>query len=464
MDEFEKLRAVVGRLEQYSTSRYQVKFYLNVAVTATYTLPESFTLPTKDYIYRACETLIGQHPVLSAIPAAEETQQPYFVRLPQINLDQAVSFEPRKNIPTESADGEPSPDLDLEALLEVQHNTPFAELSPNWRLCILTNPVNDREFTAAFVFHHALGDGNSGKAFHRTFLQALHSAPTAVETKSQIQSPQEPLLPNIEALHPMPLSIFYLAKQLFKAKIWSPSETGLWAGSEVQTPVTTRLRLLPFSKDVVASLRGQCRKEGTTITAFLQTMIARSLFAHLPDVYSLLICSGALSCRRWLPDIITDDSIGVYVSDFEEKYRRTSVMSSNGLFPWDETRRSRQTIEAVLELKGRDAKPNLLKFVDNYQQELCMSKLGQKRDKTFEVSNIGAFQAESDPGRPSIGGMVFSQCASVIGNAIEISTISGPDGCLVLGISWQDSVVEESLMEVFIKSTKDEMRRLAGCS
>jgi hypothetical protein len=58
--------------------------------------------------------------------------------------------------------------------------------------------------------------------------------------------------------------------------------------------------------------------------------------------------------------------------------------------------------------------------------------------------------------------MVFSQCASVIGNALGFSVITGGDGCCVVSVSWQEGVVEESLAEAAIASVGDELRLLAG--
>ncbi|OOQ85164.1 hypothetical protein PEBR_27104 [Penicillium brasilianum] len=463
MEQFEKLRPV-GRLEQYSTARHQVGFYLNVAVTATYVLSDRFKLSVKDYVYRACETLIAEHPALSAIPAADETQRPYFVRLPQINLDQVVSFELRKDgfFPTESTDKEPTPDLDLQALLERQHNIPFTAPNTYWRLCILTEPNNERQFTAAFVFHHALGDGTSGKAFHQTFLRALDLAENeGRETKSIIQSPSTPLLPNIEQIHPMPLSFLFLAKKIFQAKIYSPRDLGLWSGGKIQSEGKTHVRLVPFSKSLVTSLRTICRQEQTSITALLQTSFARALFANLPTRYTSLNCTGAISCRRWLPDIITDEVMGVYVGDLEESYTRSATTSNDTpTFPWTEARRSKQTIEAAVKRQGRDAGPNLLKYVSDFQQELCLSKVGSKRDKSFEVSNVGVLSCEVLPGKPRIEGMVFSQCASVIGNAIGVSVVTGGDGCMVLAVTWQDGVVEESLIEGAVGFLRGDFRGL----
>lgn len=212
----------------------------------------------------------------------------------------------------------------------------------------------------------------------------------------------------------------------------------------------------------MTSLRGQCRQEATTITAVLHTAFARSLFANLPLRYTHLNCTGAISCRRWLPDI-TDEVMGVYVGDIEESYTRSSTtLNDPHAFPWSEARRSRQTLEAAVQRQGRDAGPNLLKYVSDFQQELCWSKVGSERDKSFEVSNIGVLSCEVVPGQPRIEGMVFSQCASVVGNAIGISVVTGGDGCMVLAITWQDTVVEESLIEGAVEFLKRELKGLTG--
>jgi hypothetical protein len=452
-------------LEQYSTARHQVGFYLNVAVSATYNLPDTFTAPIKDYVYQACEAAITEHPALSAIVADDHTQDPYFIRLPQLNLDQVVTFQDRQpGLLGTEANGEPTPDLDLQAILATQHNLPFKFPDPLWRLCILLDTENRQSFTGVFVFHHAIGDGTSGKAFHQTLLRALATA-TADDPKSIILPPQTPMLPPIETIHSMPLSMWYLTKKLFRAKIYSRRDEALWTGSKICKPTQTRLRLLPFSAAVVTTLRDLCRAENTTITAFLQTLVARSLFTHLPVQTSKLNCTGALSCRGWLREFITDNCMGVWVQDYEEQYTRSATIPSSedvSIFPWDEARRSRKTILSVLNMRGKDASINLLQFVDDYQQELCLGKIGLERDKSFEVSNIGVVPSPTDPDLPAIKGVVFSQSASVMGNALQVSVATGGDGCLVLAVSWQEGVLKVDFVNAFIDSARDEIYRLTG--
>ncbi|RHZ57601.1 hypothetical protein CDV55_106100 [Aspergillus turcosus] len=459
MDQFERLRAV-GPLERYSTARHHLKFYLNVSVAATYTLPETYNGPVKDYIYRACGRLIGQHPILSAIPVGEDTREPYFARLPEIDLEKPVSFANRSH----DFPGADEPDAELENLLTTQHNTPFTSPLPYWRLCVLTDATNERRFTAAFVYHHAIGDGTSGKAFHKTFLQALHETAASVapeEVKTVIASPQVPLLPNAETVHPLPVSMFYLATTLFREKVWSWADPGLWTGSEIIVPLETQVRHIVFPEHVTSSLKDRCRQNNTTITAVLETVVARSLFAHLPEKFTSVKCNGAMSTRRWLPDIITDDSMGVWVQSYEDTFSRNKVTSDG--FPWEEARRARQTIENVLDLKGKNTTANLLRYVDDFQKML-LSKVGKARDASFEVSNLGvlAVDREQDPAKPRIGRMVFSQSASVTGSAIEASVITGGDRCMVLAFSWQTNAVELDLMSAVMDSIMTELFNLCS--
>ncbi|PLN86103.1 alcohol acetyltransferase [Aspergillus taichungensis] len=453
MDKLEKLRPV-GRLEQCSTARHSLGFYNNVAVTASYTLPGPFTLPVKDYIYKACEILISQHPVLSAIPIGEDTKEPYFARLPEIDLSTPVSFQERTG-PFPRLD---EADSELDAVLQAQHNTPFEAPSPHWRLHVLTDPADNRRFTAVFVFHHAIGDGTSGKAFHRTFLQAMRSTASLAPGEAQqlIRSPQSPLLPNVEELHTLPLSIPFLAGALFREKIWSSTDPGLWAGSEVRLPLETNVRHVVIPKPVASSFKDSCRREATTITAALQTLVARAILTHVPNRFTSVHLSGAMSTRRWMPDTITDDSIGVWVQDYSDEYTRQAVTSE--AFPWAEAKRSRETIERVLQLKGKNAGPNLLKYVGDFHEELYRSKVGKHRKASFEVSNIGALGVgEQEAEQPQVGRVVFSQSASVTGSAIEVSVASGGDGCLVLAFTWQTDVVDSTLMSSIIDQATGEV-------
>ena len=431
-------------------------------MTASYVLPAGCALTVRNCVYGALEKLIDEHPALSAIPLGEDSLDPYFVRLPEVELDRCVSFRERKAV----AAGDGERDTELDGLLNEQHNMSFAAPLPYWRLCILTEPQEGRRFTAAYVWHHAIGDGTSGKAFHRTLLAALGSIcsgplPAAsAAVKSVVVPPRTPLLPSLEEACPMPLSFFFILWTLFRAKVWKPArDPGLWTGSKTFTPLHNTVRHLVVSERETAAFRDACRENRTTVTAGLQVLLAQALFKHLPAQYTKLASEGAISARRWLTDgRITDDSIGVWVQVYHEHYSR----HDNDAFSWDEARRAKQTIDTALSRRGSNSPVGMLKYVKDYVKEIFLPKLGQERELSFEVSNIGVFTAdpseEADPAeadtRPRIERMVFTQSVNVFGCAISTSVITGADGCLVLGFSWQRGVVEDSLMDSFLASVK----------
>ncbi|KAL4805883.1 alcohol acetyltransferase [Aspergillus unguis] len=450
---FERLRAV-GLSEKYSTARHPIRFYVNVALTASYTIPETYTLPLKDYVYKAVETLINQHPILSAIPLGEDTENPYWVRLPDIDLAQSISFQQTaKRLTLDDYDEE------LKDLLQTQHGTGFTVPLPFWRLIVLTSDDSDRHFTAVFVYHHAVGDGTSGKAFHRTFLQALRGAASlqAGEAKQIIIPPKSNLLPPLEDVHPLPLSVPYLLKILFRAYFPSKPSPKHWAGGKIQTPSGTKIGVLRQSAAQTLALVKNCREHGTTVTCAVETAIARSVFASISKEYTRIMGSVPITQRPWLPDIITDESMGVFVQEAPEYFSRDVLTTRN--FPWPEAQRVRNALKKELALESKNTSVGLFKLVRNYRQDLCESKIDKPRPATFELSSLGVVKTveAADVSIPQLNRVIFTQSASVTGAALQFSAVTGPDGCLVLGVSWQPGVVEEEVAGDILGRLKYEL-------
>ncbi|KAL4962492.1 uncharacterized protein BDV14DRAFT_178394 [Aspergillus stella-maris] len=466
VEQFERLRDV-GPSEKYSTARHPLRFYMNVAVTASYTLPGSFGLPLKDYVYKATESLINQHPVLSAIPLREETEEPYWVRLPEVDLSQPITFQkPAHSLTLDEHDSE------LQKLIETQHDTGFEAPKPYWRLIVLTDDDHEtqeaspkqKHFTLVFVYHHALGDGTSGKAFHRTFLQTLCSLTSLQpgDFKQTITPPNNPLLPNLELVHPLPTSISYIAKILFKELVWNKRDSKLWAGGVFQLPLSTHVRFISLNAEKTSKLASVCREHKTTVTCAVETAIARSLFPQIPERFTRVAGSVPITQRPWLPDFITEDSIGVFVQEHPEVFSRKVVTSKD--FPWAETQRVRKNLKKELAKESKDTSIGLFKFVKDYRNGLLQPKIGKERGSTFELSSLGVVKTENstDEALPQLNRIIFTQSASVTGSAIEFSLITGPDGCLTLGASWQPGVVEEQVVEKVVDTLREELQTLSA--
>ena len=167
-----------------------------------------------------------------------------------------------------------------------------------------------------------------------------------------------------------------------------------------------------------------------------------------------------MNTRRWLPNPITDDSLGVFVQDLSETYSRDAFRGK--CLPWPEAKRSRDTLRRTVSAGGKNAAVNMLRYVRDFQQELFLSKVGLERGSSFEVSNVGVLKVDKsgDAVRGDdveIGRMVFSQSANVAGNAFQVSAVTGGDGGLVLAFSWQKGVVEDALVEKVMEMVRKEI-------
>ncbi|BCR99203.1 putative NRPS-like protein biosynthetic cluster [Aspergillus luchuensis] len=460
MDNLERLRRA-GPLEKFFLARALTE-HANVAISATYILPEAFTLPTQEYVYKALGTLISKNAALSAIPVKDDNDT-WFFRLPEIDLGQTVSFQKR----TRDYPAEEKPDTELCELLQVHQKAEFIAPLPFWRLIVLTE-TNGQRFTAIYIFHHVIADGISGKAFHETFLEALHDAAISLTsgeaTRQVIQSPKLSMLPNLEAVHPCSMSFTFLLKQFFQHKIYPYRDPGLWTGPKSSKPFDIEIRQIVIPETVSTALRNRCRQNQATITSAIHTAVARSLLAHLPEEYTRLEAFSAMSSRRWLKEEegITDQSMGVWVMDFRESFFRKQMdQYSSDSFPWEVARASCATIKQVLSREGKDTSVGLLKYADMWKY--IQSQIGKDRDRSFKTSNLGVVKsAQEGESWPQIRQMMFTQPFDGLSAPLAVSSITGGDGCLVLGIIWQKGLAESEMFEGVVDGIATELHNAAN--
>jgi hypothetical protein len=444
-----------GYLEQFSSARHALGFYRNVAVSALYSalVPSIFL---QKVIYSALGAVIRQHSILSTIVIDEDTTAPYFARLPRIDLDKSVRIITRKQIYNLNG----VKDSELDDILEEQHNTDFKEHfgeRPFWRFIILTEAGNSSRFVASFVFHHAIGDGQSGLAFHRAFFSALSEIQDVELSLSEgnenstalIKSPEDPLIPSLKSLHKLPLSVVFILKALWNS--WFPGSTrSLWmAHPMTNDPSKRRARYRSFaiSQDTTQSLLNVSRIHSTTITATIEVLLANVLFSYLPSEYSALRCDGAISLRRCLPtDTVNEDSIGTWLSTYTQYHYRSNQSNDAESFFWAETKKVKSTINAEVAKDGKNSAIGLLRYAGDIRTYL-LDKIGKQRDASFEISNVGLFRPHHLSPRWKIGKMVFSQSSNVVGPPITGCIVTGGDGCLSVSFSWLEGIVEEELVK-----------------
>ena len=461
-----------GRLETYSTARHDLGIYNNVALTATYISPGPQVSELRKVVYAALHWTIAKHTALSVVTLNEGKEYPYveFARLPLINLDDVVEFRLRCAPSPENG----QPDVELDALLMEQHNRGFKEQlgqKPSWRLVILTEP-SQPTLTASWIFHHAPVDGTSALLFHETFLEGLRAASTIDEHGPIVRPPDTPLLPPIEDLHPMDLSLRFLLRALwheYAPALFRRKTDDVWTGSRAfpsEQPIPKCcFRTFVLSRQTTLRLVQVCRRERTSVTATLQCLFAASLFAT-PAItnYDKIKIMGPMSMRRFLH--IPKDQMTNAVTQYHYTHVRPAFKSCRkttegseaigvGYFSWEEARDVKSAIEAEVAKGGRDNHASLLKYVPNLH-DFFTSKYGKPRSSTAELSNIGVYaksnaddvkEIATDAARRwDIGRLTFSQCPNLTGSAFGINAVTGGDGNMSVNLCWGEDAVTEELM------------------
>ena len=406
----------------------------------------------KAAVFSALAIVIEHHPALSSIVMDEDSNDPYFARLPEINLEHSVTFVTRQ-IPV-TKDGR---DVELDTILEIQHNMSFKEnhgVLPYWRLIIVTPAKQENEFIISFIFHHSLGDGASGMAFHRDFLAALSSDPPPL-TSNTIRPISRPLLPNLEVLLPRATS----------HASTSPSPTSLWSGSKIIPPTRSNFLSLTFPAETTQHLLQACKLHGTTLTSTLPALIASALFSSVPDTFQSVECTIPVSLRRFLREPVDENVIGVYLDAFSVYYGR--ALSSQSL--WFEAQRARGLINDYLRSNGEKVNVARFKQIKN-MRDFFSGRMGKERGTSFDVSNLGVMKSGGEGKQGwKMGKVLFSRSAFVSGSAIAAGVVTGADGCLSVGVCWQEGVVERNIVEMVVKkvaigieSIADEMKGKDG--
>src|SRR5277367_1352068 len=406
-------------------------------MTARYQVDPEFIVNLENAVFGALTQLVNTHPVMGLSIINEASRAPSWTRLRQIDLRQVVTF-------THDVD-----EAEIAAMIESAHQTSFGNLNsrPLWRLVVLSPPKGGDSILVGFFVHHAICDGRSGVAFHIDFLKALQS-PVLLSKRfpSVIDVPKLPLLPPLEEIHPLPLSAYFIATQIIKSILPARKDDLCWTGGLIRTePDTTSLRILFLRSEIVNRLSRLCRSHGVTITALLTIMIARVLSRNFPT-YERFTSITAMSFRRF-----TDtpaNAMVLYVSSFGHRFSKTprsGYLDCGGELNWDIVKTCHQEIKTAT-ASSKNSKVGLLKFLNDYGGWL-RGQVGQKRDHSFEVSNVGVVDGGIEGGKPQIKTLLFSQSRNVTGAALGFSVASVKGGDMGISLTWQEGVVDREIAE-----------------
>jgi len=414
-----------------------------VALTARYKCPAD--LDVKPALLYALKTLVAKHPILSAIPWDVNTTQPYFVRPRKIENEQAVTFVDY-NLPPADFDWRQS----VDRILEEEHNTPFEASkscsTPFWRLRVLKSEDIPDSFILILVFHHSIMDTKSALSLHQELEENLNQYFDSSSSRDTLFCPDTALLPSLEDLYEFPISPSFCLSQ----STYSEPSSESWTAAPQAIPVKTRFSSFLFSESETREIKVMSKLYQSSVTATLQALIAQSIFVSLPSEYTILQGDCAVSLRRFLPMPITCTSLGCYVGSLSVIYHRRQS------FDWKEAHRTKAAIAEAVAGKGRDMQVAYLNCIPDMHAWM-KQKLGKKRMGSFELSNVGETEDQRADSSVRIEGMLFSQSSSACSAAIKVSAVTGRDGKLALGFTWQEGIVEDTMIEKIKKALKREV-------
>ena len=440
---------ISGRFEKYNIARNQIGFYTNVGMTARYEIDRELMADIENSIFGAVTQLVNSHPVMALSILDESSHSPSWTRLQKIDLRQVVKF---------ANDVQNS---DISAAIESEHQKPFKDLEtlPLWRLMVFSLcGRNSGTIIVGFFFHHGICDGLSGVAFHIDFLKALRS-PGLLDQKypTIIDVPKLSLLPALEEMHQLPLSIYFIATQILKSILPAAKDDLCWTGRPIHPePHTTSQRSLFLPFEIVDNISRLCRNHGVTITALLTVIIARVLAGIFPD-YERFTNTTAMSFRRFTDT--PPNAMVLSVSSFGHRFSKTrgnDYLECGGEFNWETVKACGKEIQTATS-SPKNSQVGLLSFLNDYGGWL-KGRVGQKRDHSFELSNVGAMDGGLEGPKPRIKSLLFSQSRNVTGGALNFSVASVKGGDMGIALTWQESVVATETAERVLADLEAELR------
>lgn len=430
----------LGLLERYHITRHFLGFDSCVLAAAEYTIPVHLNL-SKPAVIHALRDVVESHPALGLCLVGESTPRPSFGRLAGVDLSKVV----------ETLDND-----DLQAAFEDQLSRPFDTTSdmPLWRVVIIKNNY------LVFAWHHAIGDGLSGLAFHRALLTSFRKVrPVTLDAKTYVPIPSTTSLPpaieTLTSLKPSWKKIIQEIYDLFAPTSWTRGASA-WTGNFVSADISlkTRVRFIELTPEDVKALLAQCRFHNATLTSAYNVLATSVLSTLVSDSKSKTISSYVpISLRTAAgtsPDVFCDHVTALH-----------TYPPIQPTFSWADT----STFSSLLRsstLKARE-EIGMLKFLFGQYEAYFKDKVGKKRQGALEVSNLGRFDIRTPEvgDEPwSIDRMAFAQCDSVVGAALKLNCVGDPVGGVTIAVTWGETCIPDSLGESFVSQFEEGLKKL----
>jgi hypothetical protein len=457
-------RFISGFLEHFRSALHDLQFYFNISIAGYFSITENQQYTVPQLLFSAFQYAIDIHPGLSVNIAASGSGRPHFRRLFEIPLHRAILFE---SVPSMSF-RDPSY---LDSIASRENSRGYSEEDlPLWRAVVL-QPETDAStsnFWLLLSWHHSIGDGKSGLAVYHDVVRGIKSfhtnfKPNSIkdisisrqEQKYIAQASTEPLWPPLEEIILLPVS------QPNKPST-QPSKTK-WGGTRIfcQIPVVTKVRVLKVPDEVVVRLLSLCKKNKTTITALLQAAIG-SVIINLTRA-ELVTSATAMSLRRFFPKSsgIDDSLMGMWVGSILTDYEDNLIHDGSHEVLWKRAAQDHEHFEKEIAKGDRDLDISQWKNVMDFER-VMMEMIGQPRQKSYGITNLNIFRVSEELASENwiIEDMFFSQSCHVQGSALQACIMTLQDKGMSISFTWQEGVVEQSLIEGVAKALGDLLAKL----
>jgi NRPS condensation-like uncharacterized protein len=409
---------IVSPIEMYSVARNNIDFYKTIVFYVRFQASLFSLSEWKLRIEKALRLTIEAQPRLR-LQVDLSRKQPYFIILPMNIFDTL----PIRIIERTNDDEE---EEFLDKIVEDESNTGFAynQSSPLWRVILIVSSESNI-FDMIVTFNHAICDGMSGMGFFTSFVECLLEKSTSTFPLINDRPSYELIPSKLPPLSSFLLQIIekillpnFLSQYFFPKTYWTGNIQLI--GNE---PFQTRLISFKLSNKLLDLLHKKCQNEQTTI----HTAILSSLLLSITEIFGKknmeFLCGTAVNIRRYCQPIISNQQMGVFISNANSYHYIPYRENLEDLF-WPLARQIKEQINQEID---QSILPLIqsLKFVSNWNNYLKNQRkiLPNGYQNSVDISNILQWSFESHHPSWKILHGGFTQSANIVGSAFTVSVV-----------------------------------------
>ncbi|KAM5354254.1 hypothetical protein ACJ41O_000904 [Fusarium nematophilum] len=463
-----------GPNEMRTIAREDAGYYHAVVIGAVYEFGDGFDVRSPRSYFHPLRRCVEKHPFFSVTVGDRDKDKAFYQRVSSINLEDHISIV---DDPTVGQD----PLGAIVKSLVPELDVPLPAGVAPWRIAVL--PLQPSQAFIAFSFSHMIGDGPTGLAFHRTFLAACRETPS-VEVSPVITPPENPLPAPFDTPERLPISWSFLLApfislfipnfivKLLGLRVGAASvDEGTYTGAPIffdAEKYRNKVKIQEIEAPLLENALKVSRQHDAKLTGTIQKLIARALSQAIPDPkVTNFVSQTAVNMRKSIG--LPEDLTGIFVSGCYITHPRVDKFTGP-LSPeeWASASSSTQVFAETASTL-QDQAIGLLRYLPSIQK-WTLSKIGKQRDSSFEMSNVGSFDAGADDeGQARITKMVFAQPGHVVGSPIAFNFVGVKGGNLVYTVTWQPGALglgvgeeeEERVMEGICETVQQGFRDLA---